>query len=158
MSSRRYRSALACEKCRRRKVRCSVTVTGVPCIPCTQDGSECTVRHGTPQIQPRNRSVAPRPARQNSTAERTGPLSPTSDNIGLSPLAGIGPGREELRSARVQGDPRPSDNSYQNEERSAAEIATAAFGQNKTDEVPFYTGTQINNLSLLLRAKLNFHE
>jgi hypothetical protein len=49
MSSRRNRSAVACQACRRRKVRCTVTVTGIPCINCSQDGMECTVaqRRGT---------------------------------------------------------------------------------------------------------------
>jgi hypothetical protein len=45
MSTRRSRAAIACEKCRQRKVRCSITLTGVPCISCTQDGSVCAVRH-----------------------------------------------------------------------------------------------------------------
>jgi hypothetical protein len=45
MSTRRSRASVACEKCRQRKVRCSITVTGVPCISCTQDGSVCSVRH-----------------------------------------------------------------------------------------------------------------
>lgn len=45
MSTRRSRASVACEKCRQRKVRCSITLTGVPCISCTQDGSICTVRN-----------------------------------------------------------------------------------------------------------------
>ncbi|RFU24442.1 hypothetical protein B7463_g11893, partial [Scytalidium lignicola] len=40
---RRFRSAVACQGCRQRKIRCSVTVTGVPCIVCSQDGTECIV-------------------------------------------------------------------------------------------------------------------
>lgn len=44
MSARRSRSAVACERCRGRKVRCSVMLTGTPCVSCTQDGNICTVR------------------------------------------------------------------------------------------------------------------
>ncbi|KAF9895115.1 hypothetical protein FE257_000017 [Aspergillus nanangensis] len=44
MSGRRYRSTIACQNCRQRKVRCTVTVTGIPCIGCSQDGSECILQ------------------------------------------------------------------------------------------------------------------
>lgn len=50
MATRRYRSSVACESCRRRKVRCSVTVTGVPCAGCIQDGSTCTVTKGKDRV------------------------------------------------------------------------------------------------------------
>ncbi|RAH70049.1 Zn(II)2Cys6 transcription factor [Aspergillus aculeatinus CBS 121060] len=43
MSARRYRSTVACHSCRQRKVRCSINVTGVPCIRCAQDHAECVV-------------------------------------------------------------------------------------------------------------------
>lgn len=45
MTPQRYRrSAVACQNCRERKVRCSVSVTGIPCAGCTQDRAECIVR------------------------------------------------------------------------------------------------------------------
>ncbi|EHK17894.1 uncharacterized protein TRIVIDRAFT_194406 [Trichoderma virens Gv29-8] len=44
MSTRRYRSAIACQTCRVRKVRCSVSMTGVPCISCEQDQTECILK------------------------------------------------------------------------------------------------------------------
>ncbi|KAL7912429.1 fungal-specific transcription factor domain-containing protein [Trichoderma velutinum] len=41
--TRSYRCAVACQACRQRKVRCSLAVTGKPCIGCTQDRAECIV-------------------------------------------------------------------------------------------------------------------
>ncbi|UKZ91375.1 uncharacterized protein TrAFT101_006356 [Trichoderma asperellum] len=41
--TRSYRCAVACQGCRQRKVRCSLAVTGKPCIGCTQDRTECIV-------------------------------------------------------------------------------------------------------------------
>ncbi|EHK21555.1 uncharacterized protein TRIVIDRAFT_192042 [Trichoderma virens Gv29-8] len=42
-TTRSYRCAVACQACRQRKVRCSLAVTGKPCIGCTQDRAECIV-------------------------------------------------------------------------------------------------------------------
>lgn len=37
------RAAAACELCHKRKVRCSLDRTGLPCSNCQDDGSVCTV-------------------------------------------------------------------------------------------------------------------
>lgn len=37
------RSAVACQRCQTRKVRCSVTTTGHPCANCRLDGTQCEV-------------------------------------------------------------------------------------------------------------------
>jgi hypothetical protein len=46
-AERRHRSTVACQNCRRRKVRCSVTVTGIPCSNCIQDRTTCTIQESS---------------------------------------------------------------------------------------------------------------
>jgi hypothetical protein len=42
-SSQRLRSRVACQGCNRRKVRCDVTQTGVPCSNCQHEAATCEV-------------------------------------------------------------------------------------------------------------------
>ncbi|KAE8147144.1 C6 transcription factor [Aspergillus avenaceus] len=147
MSARRHRSAVACQHCRQRKVRCSYTVTGVPCIGCTQDGTECIIPQGKAQ-SPRIRQSIPGPRRTEPTTSlrqaepgRFMPQSPaTVDFYSSEPIA---PLIERSKSVEnLHGDRRVSDE-YKNldEERTGTEIATAALGRNKrTGQAPFYTG------------------
>ncbi|KAJ5630005.1 hypothetical protein N7528_003662 [Penicillium herquei] len=56
--TRTHRSSVACQACRQRKVRCSLSMTGNPCIGCAQDQAECIVI-------PKQRKKAQRPPAQN---------------------------------------------------------------------------------------------
>lgn len=143
MSIRRYRSAAACQNCRKRKVRCSVTVTGIPCIGCTQDARECTVPLTKSQTirerrTRRTASVISSPPHANSNGLipqsslplDASPNAPPSHNIDRSELAGM----------RGVSNP-PGYSRRQDEERTGVEIATQALGKNKkAGQAPFYTG------------------
>ncbi|KAJ5923335.1 fungal-specific transcription factor domain-containing protein [Penicillium verhagenii] len=147
--TRRPRSTVACEACRQRKVRCSLTVTGVPCAGCTQDGVGCIVnareRKGTKQIG-------------HSTPRRPGHSGPnvSTFTVGTAPVTTT-PCPSNEPSTTHPGFPRvdtnvetstrvgtPSDfdmNNMADEEHNGLEIASAALGQPASvGEVPFYTG------------------
>ncbi|KAB8235430.1 Zn(II)2Cys6 transcription factor [Aspergillus alliaceus] len=149
MSARRHRSAVACQHCRQRKVRCSFTVTGVPCIGCTQDGTECVIPQGKAQT-PRIRQPAPQinqlgPETSPRVAEdfrRSMPPRP-SGPVDAFTLARIAPQIERPKSVGdvVDTNPSPDDNRSLDEERTGAEIATTALGRNRrAGQAPFYTG------------------
>ncbi|OQD64276.1 hypothetical protein PENPOL_c008G07375 [Penicillium polonicum] len=135
MSTRRYRSAAACQNCRQRKVRCSVTVTGIPCIGCTQDARECTVPPTKTQTirerhTRRTASVISRPPHADSNGLIPQPSLPPSHNIDRSELAG----------RRSVSNP-PDYSQRQDEERIGVEIATKVLGKSKKiGQAPFYTG------------------
>lgn len=126
---RRHRSAVACQACRQRKVRCSITVTGIPCAGCAQDRTECIV-HPTPKAGRRNRQ---------STASHLASRSPNHSSMSHPPspaYPGPGPGQE-----RSDVPERQVVNNVQDEERSGFEIATAALGQSQgSGNVPYYSG------------------
>ncbi|QMW42179.1 hypothetical protein G4B11_005503 [Aspergillus flavus] len=158
MSARRHRSAVACQHCRQRKVRCSFTVTGVPCIGCTQDGTECIIPQGKAQttynelnvIRPRIRQVVPH-IRQNGPenspriaegSRRSMPPRPSASTDTFT-IAPITPQIERPRSVGGTNDVNtsPEENRSLDEERTGAEIATAALGRNRrAGQAPFYTG------------------
>ena len=137
MSARRYRSAVACESCRRRKVRCSLTVTGVPCIGCAQDKTDCV--------------VDPKRSQTMSRATRRRLQSPDHDHSGdtnasrqLSSPAQPQPQHADDRANAPVNHQSPASCGLQNEERSGIEIASAALGRpERVGQVPYYTGSQV---------------
>ncbi|KAJ6139441.1 hypothetical protein N7471_005927 [Penicillium samsonianum] len=142
MSTRRYRSAAACQNCRQRKVRCSVTVTGIPCIGCTQDGRECTV--------PPTKTQTIRERHSRRTASVIG-SPPNADSSGLIPQSSLpdafqnaphshNTDHHELAGMRSVSNP-PDFSRRQEEEETGVEIATKVLGKNsRAGEAPFYTG------------------
>ncbi|OJJ84168.1 Zn(II)2Cys6 transcription factor [Aspergillus glaucus CBS 516.65] len=144
MSTRRYRSAVACESCRRRKVRCSLTVTGFPCIGCAQDRAECVVDERRSLALSR---VQERRARQSQSQphspghNRSNEVVPSSSQPFNNP---VGKGIEASES------PSHASDRIQDEERNGLEIAAAALGQPEgVGQVPFYTGDQTGITSTL---------
>lgn len=133
---RRHRSAVACQACRQRKVRCSLTVTGIPCAGCAQDRTECVV-HPINRGGRRNRQ---------STASHLASSSPNRSNISHPPSpADPGPGPGQERNGVPE---RQVVNNVQDEERSGFEIATAALGQSQgSGNVPLYFGKIIESCS-----------
>ena len=134
MSTRRYRSAIACESCRRRKVRCSLTVTGVPCIGCAQDHTDCVVDPKRSQTMSRARRRLQSPVHSGNTGSSGHQLSPAQPQ----------PSDPDHRAnAPPVNHQSPASSGLQNEERSGMEIASAALGKpERVGQVPYYTGTQ----------------
>ncbi|KAJ9270458.1 transcriptional regulator family: Fungal Specific TF [Paecilomyces variotii] len=152
MSEHRSRAPVACQNCRKRKVRCSVTVTGLPCVGCTQDRIECTVPPRKPHPPRRNRSSGARriPSRQPNPT-----VSDEFDNrprLIVSPestrrLPLLAPSQPPLisnRDDRISNTLPAEDRlSVQEEERNGMDIATAALEQpQRAGQVPFYPGEQ----------------
>ncbi|KAF1924065.1 uncharacterized protein M421DRAFT_425082 [Didymella exigua CBS 183.55] len=165
-AQRRHRSAVACRNCRRRKVRCSVTVTGIPCSNCTQDRTACTIQEVSHELL---RSPIPVSQRQVHSSELIGATVDKSsyapvrnDSQALYPdrhdppvrnshssLPGDGdPGNAQLGKTPVRLDPERQRNLE--EEQSGAEISFAARGQGDSNSgTPFYTGEQPSMTSLI---------
>ncbi|KAJ5932152.1 hypothetical protein N7516_006641 [Penicillium verrucosum] len=123
MSTRRYRSAAACQNCRRRKVRCSVTVTGIPI-------HERHTRRAASIISSPPRADSNELIPQSSLPLDTFANVPPSHNIDRSELAGM----------RSVSNP-PDYSRRQGEERTGVEIATKVLGKSKNPgQAPFYTG------------------
>ncbi|KAE8378348.1 C6 transcription factor [Aspergillus bertholletiae] len=150
MSARRHRSAVACQHCRQRKVRCSFTVTGIPCIGCMQDGTECIIPQGKAQT-PRTRRVEPHMPQNGpetsarvveESTRRSLPPRPSApaDAFTIAPTTRIG--RPKSVGGVNDTDISPEETRSLDEERTGAEIATAALGRNKraAGQAPFYTG------------------
>ncbi|OGM48902.1 C6 transcription factor [Aspergillus bombycis] len=143
-SARRRQRTVACQTCRQRKVRCSLSVTGVPCIGCTQDRTPCIV-----------------PTRRGQKPERHGgPVLFASPQSPSQPLPQTPACRVELPAFQVQPqqhEPLSADASaarevhdIEDEERNGDEIAAAALGQpRRVGEVPFYTGDRTGPVSTL---------
>ncbi|PYI13899.1 hypothetical protein BO99DRAFT_426758 [Aspergillus violaceofuscus CBS 115571] len=153
MSARRYRSTVACHSCRQRKVRCSINVTGVPCIRCAQDHAECVV-----DPLPAERGKSARTSRRNASARHRLRSSPS--------IRGALTGGNVLRPPRTPAFQRPPSESpvpapapatsaserysIQDEERNGLEIAEAALGNpEQAGQVPFYTGDKTGITSTL---------
>ncbi|KAJ6008619.1 hypothetical protein N7522_003635 [Penicillium canescens] len=142
MSTRRYRSAAACQNCRQRKVRCSVTVTGVPCIGCTQDGREC---HLPAKGQTMREKQARRAASAVSSPVNTRPAGMVSQS---STSVDAFPGASQVQNfirppvAVARSVSHPPDYPHRrDEEQTGVEIATKVLGgNNKNGQAPFYTG------------------
>ncbi|KAL4754157.1 hypothetical protein BDW72DRAFT_148268 [Aspergillus terricola var. indicus] len=145
MSTRRYRSTVACHSCRSRKVRCSINVTGIPCIRCSQDRAECVVDSGNEtsrasrrqgSVRQRSRAVTSSPPNRVEAYTRNG-TSAFPRHTTDSPAQPI-----TSRSA--------SQHDIQDEERNGLEIAAAALGDPKrAGHVPFYTGDKTGITSAL---------
>lgn len=149
MSARRYRSAIACESCRRRKVRCSLTVTGVPCIGCAQDHTDCVVDPKRSQTMSRTRRRLQSPGHSGDTGSgRSGrQLSPAQ----LQPSD-----HDHRANVPPVNHQSPASSGLQNEERSGMEIAAAALGKpERVGQVPYYTGNQV---PLLLTPTPEMHK
>ncbi|KNG81942.1 C6 transcription factor [Aspergillus nomiae NRRL 13137] len=145
-SARRSRRTIACQRCRQRKVRCSLNVTGAPCIGCTQDRTQCIVPTGRVQ----------KPERYGGPVLLAGPQNPNP------PLPQTPACRVELPAFQVQpqqdvplnagADAAAAREAHdiEDEERNGDEIAAAALGQpRRVGEVPFYTGDRTGPVSTL---------
>ncbi|KAE8408280.1 fungal-specific transcription factor domain-containing protein [Aspergillus pseudonomiae] len=138
-SARRSRRTIACQRCRQRKVRCSLNVTGAPCIGCTQDRTQCIVptrrgqkpeRHGGPVLL-----ASPQSPNQQTPARRVEPPA-----FQVQPHVSLGADATAAREAH----------DIEDEERNGDEIAAAALGQpRRVGEVPFYTGDRTGPVSTL---------
>ncbi|EDP51745.1 putative C6 transcription factor [Aspergillus fumigatus] len=153
MSGRRNRSAVACQACRRRKVRCTVTVTGIPCINCSQDGLECTVvqRRGTQQTrnQPlREIRAFPHPRSSPRRNDRTSQVG-SGETVGGRTVSNLA--RDMSQSGRAVSEPTAATGTttpyseqsrIEDEERSAADFATASLAPRdaEANDMPIYTG------------------
>ncbi|PTB39150.1 uncharacterized protein TrAFT101_008058 [Trichoderma asperellum] len=152
MSTRRYRSAIACQTCRVRKVRCSVSMTGVPCISCEQDQTECVLkpRQGkrfrqSTTVFPAPRHYAASSALPNTTSQSNQePRNLTPDS---SPKSDVGEPRGS-RSSLDTPDTRASAVSSErsiaaDEERIGVEMIEVALGHpRRAGQVPYYIGEQ----------------
>ncbi|PYH81781.1 putative Zn(II)2Cys6 transcription factor [Aspergillus uvarum CBS 121591] len=151
MSARRYRSTVACHSCRQRKVRCSINVTGVPCIRCAQDHAECVVDPlpaESARTSRRNASARHRLRAATSSPSVRGAL--TEGNVLRPPRT---PAFQRPPSESPAPAPATSASerySIQDEERNGLEIAEAALGNpEQAGQVPFYTGDKTGITSTL---------
>ncbi|PWY88639.1 hypothetical protein BO94DRAFT_515460 [Aspergillus sclerotioniger CBS 115572] len=156
MSARRYRSTVACRSCRQRKVRCSLNLTGVPCIRCAQDHADCVVDTRN-ETNRRHVPTRQRPRSSNSPSDRAGVYPGENNTIRSSPRieASQRPAlhRVPAESPVVTGS-RNSESgerfTIQDEERNGLEIAEAALGKpEQAGQVPFYTGDKTGITSTL---------
>ncbi|KAJ6096933.1 hypothetical protein N7486_007679 [Penicillium sp. IBT 16267x] len=155
-SQRHRRCAVACQNCRERKVRCSVSVTGVPCAGCTQDGVECNVRERLRRRKQHNGShVARRLPQETLQVDQRAEPSSTPLSRPSASLEGEPPElvphttqAEPLHSIGADRTPRSITERYNIierpddvAERTGIEISSTVLGQdNRTGHVPFYTG------------------
>ncbi|KAM6485739.1 fungal-specific transcription factor domain-containing protein [Trichoderma sp. SZMC 28011] len=155
MSTRRYRSAIACQTCRVRKVRCSVSMTGVPCISCEQDQTECILkpRQGKRHSSHSHRQSttvfpAPRHYVENSAAMRdtanqsnANPSSPDSSPGGeIVPLQDS---QAPLDTPETKVSAASSEPSAADEEQLGVEMVEVALGHPRREcQVPYYIGEQ----------------
>ncbi|RFU80375.1 dehydrogenase, multihelical [Trichoderma arundinaceum] len=131
---RRHRSAVACQNCRRRKVRCSVSVTGIP------RQLKQTFAHHHPPRAPVELGLDLPAAGSRSLPQS---LSPASVEQGLNAVATYA--SQGGRSSRIGENAGPHSVSESrgnpDEQRTGAEISSAALGQsNQSARAPFYTG------------------
>ncbi|KAH8695414.1 fungal-specific transcription factor domain-containing protein [Talaromyces proteolyticus] len=154
MVNPRYRSAVACQNCRRRKVRCTITVTGIPCVGCTQDRAECIVsKRRVRTSQSQHRGDPPR-SETSPTAglPRSSPLSRRRiSNSALNPPTSLNHQAQSVRSPEgFDGGSFAADdnggssdlNQNQQEERSAANLIVASLKPQDrgASDMPVYTG------------------
>ncbi|PTB42669.1 hypothetical protein M441DRAFT_137092 [Trichoderma asperellum CBS 433.97] len=161
---RRHRSAFACQNCRRRKVRCSVSVTGIPCVGCTQDSIDCIVHQtqGLKRQQPKEPFGHQDSFRGPVDLELSLPeaecrrvqqsMSPASVEQGLSATTSYtSPSDESKRAGEARSSHSGTDiRGNQDEQRTGTEISSTALGQNnQAARVPFYTGEAPGFTSIL---------
>ncbi|KAL7932891.1 fungal-specific transcription factor domain-containing protein [Trichoderma chlorosporum] len=151
MSTRRYRSAIACQTCRVRKVRCSVSMTGVPCISCEQDQTECILkprqgkRHReSTTVFPASRNYAESSAMRD--AANQGNRGPNPSSPESSPGGDVVPLRDSqasLDTPDTKVSAASSDPSAADEEQLGVEIVEVALGHPRREgQVPYYIGEQ----------------
>ncbi|KKP07879.1 hypothetical protein THAR02_00087 [Trichoderma harzianum] len=158
--TRSYRCAVACQACRQRKVRCSLAVTGKPCIGCTQDRAECIVIPKQPRKTKRAYLQANRRCDTGSmrgsdainypSSDHESNLSVSSAPVGDTREGGVcnevdvdTPSLEQSQKARATTVRNEDEGDIENEEQNGVEIVTAAFGQSRGNgQVPFYSGSQ----------------
>ncbi|KAF4771948.1 hypothetical protein HAV15_011122 [Penicillium sp. str.  len=160
MTPQRYRrSAVACQNCRERKVRCSVSITGIPCAGCTQDRTECVVRERLRRRRQQTGSLAARRPPQETVqvdhprAEPNSvPLSnPSASMDRESPdLVRQAPEAVQMGISGDGGTRSISERRNEVAERTGVEISSTVLGQDKkTGQVPFYTGESPGFASIL---------
>lgn len=161
---RRHRSAVACQSCRARKVRCSVLLTGVPCVTCAQDQVQCVVigRKRKRQAARTDDSHAVRDAAGKTTSislgDRSGILDNDRENSSPAepPITASTPSYGSVISdrlpteedstelgdeARILPNENKSDTSNAPEERVGIEIAEAQLcASQRQGQVLFYSG------------------
>ncbi|TFB00397.1 hypothetical protein CCMA1212_007635 [Trichoderma ghanense] len=155
MSTRRYRSAIACQTCRVRKVRCSVSMTGVPCISCEQDQTECVLkpRQGKRSRQgSSNTTVFPAPrnyvesSAMRDTASSRQSRGPNLSSPESSPGVDAAPVRDSqapLGTPDTRVSAASSNPSTADEEQLGVEMVEAALGHPRREgRVPYYIGEQ----------------
>ncbi|KAL4998757.1 fungal-specific transcription factor domain-containing protein [Aspergillus recurvatus] len=145
MSARRYRSTVACHSCRSRKVRCSVNVTGIPCIRCSQDRAECVVDTG---------NVTSRASRRNGSVKQRLRAATSSPPNRIETYTRNETSASQRRTTDSPAQPitsrSASQHDIQDEERNGLEIAAAALGDpGRAGRVPFYTGDKTGITSTL---------
>ncbi|KAL4910973.1 hypothetical protein BDW74DRAFT_172427 [Aspergillus multicolor] len=145
MSARRYRSTVACHSCRSRKVRCSINVTGIPCIRCAQDNAQCVVDPPNETTRANRRTVLGRQRPRAATSSPSNRVETYIEND-TSTLQ-----RHATDSPAQIGTSRStSQHDIQDEERNGLEIAAAALGNpERAGQVPFYTGDKTGITSTL---------
>lgn len=141
MSARRSRASVACEKCRQRKVRCSISLTGVPCVSCTQDGSVCSVRPTKTNISgPLRRDTTPQSPAGNITRPTNGTAPIQYSNQATTTTYTSPNDHSHVRG--ISSLDSNSNNVHEpSEEHTGAQIVTAAIEQNdESNDLPFYIG------------------
>ncbi|KAL7942700.1 fungal-specific transcription factor domain-containing protein [Trichoderma barbatum] len=151
MSTRRYRSAIACQTCRVRKVRCSVSMTGVPCISCEQDQTECILKPRQGKRHRQNTTVFPAPRhyvessvmRDSANQSNRGPNPSSPDSSPKGELAPIQDSHPPLDTPDTRASAASSDLSVADEEQLGVEMVEVALGHPRREcQVPYYIGEQ----------------
>ncbi|KAL7785170.1 fungal-specific transcription factor domain-containing protein [Trichoderma ceciliae] len=152
MSTRRYRSAIACQTCRVRKVRCSVSMTGVPCISCEQDQTECVLKPRQGKRLRQSTTVFPAPrhyvessAMRDTTSQSNHGLShSTSNSSPRGDFVTLRGSQAPLDTPDTRSSAVSSDQSVDaDEERVGVEIVEVALGHpRRAGQIPYYIGEQ----------------
>ncbi|KAL7911593.1 fungal-specific transcription factor domain-containing protein [Trichoderma velutinum] len=149
MSTRRYRSAIACQTCRVRKVRCSVSMTGVPCISCEQDQTECILKPRQGKRHRQSTTVFPAPrhyAESSAMRDTANQGNPNPSSPDSSPGGEVVPLRESqapLDTPDTKVSAASSEPSAADEEQLGVEMVEVALGHPRREcQVPYYIGEQ----------------
>ncbi|KAJ5998702.1 hypothetical protein N7451_006512 [Penicillium sp. IBT 35674x] len=140
--TRRYRSAVACQACRQRKVRCSWSITGVPCAGCAQDGSQCIVDKKTKSIEI---AISAKTGSQISThhEEHSSVSAPLDSTTGIDyDPAGDTVNGSQIDFMRIDfGQSAPDFSNIDHDEGDRSDRTAKALGQQRRiGETYFYTG------------------
>ncbi|KAE8374677.1 fungal-specific transcription factor domain-containing protein [Aspergillus bertholletiae] len=145
-AARRSRRPVACQTCRQRKVRCSLNITGVPCIGCTQDRTPCIITTRRKQKPDQHQHDGPVLLATPQSPNQ----SPLQDPARRVELPAFQVQRQQDVSRTVEATAAREAHDIEDEERNGDEIAAAALGQpRRVGEVPFYTGDRTGPASTL---------